>query len=78
MKTSDGGANIRLWKIEQDDLPRLYEYQLDPDANQLSLTHPRSSDAFDSHIVGHQHSPGDDRYQECEEVILELEEDNHE
>ena len=28
-------------------------------------------------VVGYQHSPGDNRYQECEEAILELAEDKH-
>jgi RimJ/RimL family protein N-acetyltransferase len=165
MKANDDGAGIRLRAIERDDLLTLYEYQLDPEANRLALTYPRSADAFDAHwksalgdpslvvraivvgdvlagciscfkvdghdsvgywigkqfwgqgvatralelllvevsvrplharvavtngasirvlqkcgfqIVGHQHSPGDDRYLECEEVILELAEDNHE
>ena len=158
------GAGIQLRDIEPADLPKLYEYQLDDESNQLALTHPRSAAAFDAHweriledsavtvraivvgdvlagciscfkadgldsvgywigrefwgnglatqaltllldlvpsrplhsrvastntaslrvlqkcgfeIVGYQQTPGDDRFQACEETILELPEDRH-
>ncbi len=41
--------SVRLRDIERDDLPTLYEYQLDPEANRLAATNPRSADAFDAH-----------------------------
>ncbi|APZ93305.1 GNAT family N-acetyltransferase [Fuerstiella marisgermanici] len=50
--SSDVTANIRLRNIEPNDLPLLYEFQLDPEANQLALTHPRSGEAFDEHWEG--------------------------
>ena len=37
---------VRLRNVEQDDLPRLYEFNLEPDANCLAATIPRSADAF--------------------------------
>ena len=164
-KANDGRASVRIRGIEPHDLPTLFEFQLDPEANRLAATHPRNSDAFDAHwevilkdpsvtvkailvgdvlagsitcfksdghdsigywvgkefwgqgvatqalvllldqvpvrplharvavnnaasirvlkkcgfeIVGYQHSQADDRYQECEEAILELAEDSYE
>jgi RimJ/RimL family protein N-acetyltransferase len=40
---------IRLRDIELDDLPRMFEFQLEPESNQLAVTYPRSIDAFDFH-----------------------------
>ncbi len=42
-------SHVRLRDIEQDDLPRMYEFNLDPDANRLAVTMPRSADAFAAH-----------------------------
>lgn len=42
-------SHIRLRLIVQDDLPRLYEFNLDPEANRLAATIPRSADAFEAH-----------------------------
>jgi RimJ/RimL family protein N-acetyltransferase len=42
-------SHVRLRDIEQDDLPWMYEFNLDPDANRLAMTIPRSADAFDVH-----------------------------
>jgi RimJ/RimL family protein N-acetyltransferase len=42
-------SRVRLRNIERDDLPRLYEFHLDPDANRLAATIPRSVDAFEAH-----------------------------
>jgi RimJ/RimL family protein N-acetyltransferase len=165
LKADDGRMSVRLRGIEPHDLPTLFEFQLDPEANRLAATHPRNSDGFDAlwdriledpsvtakailvgdalagsiscfksdghdsigywvgkefwgqgvatqalvllldqvpvrplharvalsntaslrvlrkcgfEIVGYQQSPGDDRYRECEEAILELAEDGHE
>lgn len=40
---------VRLRNIERTDLPRIYEFQLDPVANQMAVTIPRSADAFGKH-----------------------------
>lgn len=42
-------SQVRLRDIEPDDLPRMYEFNLDPDANRLAATIPRSADAFEVH-----------------------------
>lgn len=49
---SELAARLRLRNIERNDLPLLYEFQLDPEANQLALTHPRSAEDFDGHWEG--------------------------
>lgn len=40
---------IRLRNVERDDLPRMYEMQLDPESNRLAGTIPRSAEAFEAH-----------------------------
>jgi RimJ/RimL family protein N-acetyltransferase len=40
---------IRLRNVERDDLPRMYEMQLDPESNRLAVTIPRSAEAFEAH-----------------------------
>lgn len=40
---------VRLRNVEQDDLPRMYQMQLDPESNRLAVTIPRSAEAFDAH-----------------------------
>jgi RimJ/RimL family protein N-acetyltransferase len=40
---------VRLRNVERDDLPRMYEMQLDPESNRLAMTIPRSAEAFDAH-----------------------------
>src|SRR5262249_40675177 len=40
---------IRLRNVGRDDLPRMYQMQLDPEANRLAVTIPRSAEAFDAH-----------------------------
>ena len=42
-------SHVRLREIVPDDLPRMYEFNLDRDANRLAMTIPRSADAFKSH-----------------------------
>lgn len=37
---------VRLRKVEPNDLPRLYEFNLDPDANRMAATIPRNADSF--------------------------------
>lgn len=37
---------VRLRNINQSDLPRMYEFNLDPEANLLAMTIPRSAEAF--------------------------------
>jgi RimJ/RimL family protein N-acetyltransferase len=43
------GDLIRLRNVGRDDLPRMYEMQLDPESNRLAATIPRSAEAFDAH-----------------------------
>ncbi len=61
-------SRVRLRDIVPDDLPRMYEFNLDPDANRLAGTIPRSADAFkanwesalaDSNVVAKAISVGD-------------------
>jgi RimJ/RimL family protein N-acetyltransferase len=40
---------LRLRNVEQYDLPRMYQMQLDPESNRLAVTIPRSAEMFDSH-----------------------------
>ena len=42
-------SQVRLRELEQSDLPRLYEFNLDPDANRLAATIARSADSFSAH-----------------------------
>lgn len=42
-------SDVQLRNIEQDDLPRMYAFNLDPDANRLAMTIPRSGADFDAH-----------------------------
>ena len=42
-------TGIRIRPVERVDLPVLYEFQLDSAANQMAMTHSRSSDEFDTH-----------------------------
>ena len=48
---------VRLRNIGQDDLPRLYEFHLDPDANRLAMTIPRSVDAFAARVENRHGDP---------------------
>jgi RimJ/RimL family protein N-acetyltransferase len=48
----DGRATadrVRLRPVEPGDLPRMYDWQLDPDSNRMAATIPRTREAFDSH-----------------------------
>jgi RimJ/RimL family protein N-acetyltransferase len=40
---------IRLRNVERDDLPRMYQMQLDPESNRMAVTIPRSAEAFEAH-----------------------------
>ena len=44
-------GGVRLRPVEPDDLPRLYEMQLDLESNRLAVTIPRTREAFDAHWV---------------------------
>jgi RimJ/RimL family protein N-acetyltransferase len=51
-QTDDGltaSGPVRLRSVERDDLPRMYEMQLDPEANRMAVTIPRSAEEFESH-----------------------------
>lgn len=43
------GNRVRLRGIERDDLPKMYELQLDPESNLMAATIPRTRAAFDAH-----------------------------
>jgi RimJ/RimL family protein N-acetyltransferase len=43
------GVPVRLRQVEPGDLPRMYEMHLDPEANRMAATIPRTREAFDSH-----------------------------
>jgi len=40
---------VRLREIQSQDLPKLFEFQLEPEGNERALTHPRNSQEFDEH-----------------------------
>lgn len=40
---------IRLRAVETDDLPTLYRYQLDPEANRMAAVNPRNLETFYAH-----------------------------
>ena len=42
------GSHVQIRKVEQDDLPRMYEIQLDPESNRMAVTNPRDRAAFDA------------------------------
>ena len=41
--------SVRLRPVQPDDLPRMYDLQLDPESNRLAVTIPRTLEAFDAH-----------------------------
>jgi RimJ/RimL family protein N-acetyltransferase len=41
--------DVRLRNIQLDDLPRMYEWQSDPESNRLAVTNPRSIEVFEAH-----------------------------
>ena len=43
------GDRVRLRDVERDDLPCMYDLQLDPDSNRMAVTIPRDRAAFDAH-----------------------------
>ena len=45
--TTDDGVWLR--PVQPGDLPRMYAMQLDPEANRMAVTIPRTGEAFDSH-----------------------------
>lgn len=49
MTQSSKSSGVRLRNVEQDDLPRMYEMQLDSESNRLAVTIPRSEEAFSAH-----------------------------
>ena len=41
--------NVRLRRVREDDLPILFEYEQDPEANRMANFPPRDRDAFTAH-----------------------------
>ena len=56
--TSTAGDGVRLRPVERDDLPRMYDLQLDPESNRMAVTNPRSREAFDAHWAKALDDPG--------------------
>ena len=46
---SESNTGVRLRLVEPNDLPTLFEFQLDAESNQIAFTHPRSKSEFDAH-----------------------------
>jgi RimJ/RimL family protein N-acetyltransferase len=40
---------VRLRPVRPDDLPRVFEWQVDPESNRLAATIPRTREVFDAH-----------------------------
>ena len=40
---------VSIRNVERDDLPRIYEFQIDPESNRIAVTIPRSADGFSAH-----------------------------
>jgi RimJ/RimL family protein N-acetyltransferase len=40
---------VRLRTVEQNDLPRMCQMQLDPESNRMAVTIPRSAEEFEAH-----------------------------
>jgi RimJ/RimL family protein N-acetyltransferase len=49
---------IRPRNVGRDDLPRMYEMQLDPESNRLAVTVPRSAEALEAHWAEALRDPG--------------------
>lgn len=49
MSESMGVCSVSLRKVEPDDLPLMYQMQLDPESNRLAVTIPRSAQTFEEH-----------------------------
>lgn len=43
------GDRVRLRDFDRDDLPRMFDLQLDPVSNQMAATIPRTREAFGEH-----------------------------
>lgn len=50
--------HVRLRPVTPDDLPLLFEFQLDPEANRMAVANPRSRDDFDTHWAHVLRNPG--------------------
>ena len=50
----------RVWlrPVQADDLPRMYEMQLDPESNRMAVTLPRTKEVFDAHWAMSLADPG--------------------
>jgi RimJ/RimL family protein N-acetyltransferase len=52
------GDLVRLRSVERDDLPRMFQMQLDPESNRLAVTIPRGAEAFEAHWDDALRDPG--------------------
>ncbi|MBI3861076.1 MAG: GNAT family N-acetyltransferase [Planctomycetia bacterium] len=51
------GNSVRIRDVVQDDLPHMYQMQLDPESNRLAATIPLSAEAFDSRWADNLRNP---------------------
>lgn len=49
LTSSENAADVRIRTIEVADLPVLYDFQLDTEANRLAAMNPRNVDQFNDH-----------------------------
>ena len=42
-------SSVRLRDVSRADLPLMFEFQLDPDFNQMAMTKPRNAEVFAAH-----------------------------
>lgn len=61
--------HVRLRPVQPDDLPRMYDLQIDPESNRVAVTIPRTREDFDSHWA---RSFNDPRVQARAVVVGEL------
>ncbi len=40
---------VHIRPVERDDLPRMFEWQLDPESNRMAVTIPRTREVFGAH-----------------------------
>lgn len=49
---------VELREVVPGDLPTIYAYQLDPEANRMAVTNPRTREGFDAHWARSLSDPG--------------------
>lgn len=52
------GPTIELREVVPGDLQTIYAYQLDPEANRMAVTNPRTKEVFEAHWASSLSDPG--------------------